>query len=92
MNDPCKNIIEAARYLQAGGMSQKQLSALHHFSTKGREVSFTSIGRYFGVGKNLRANNGQFAERLTFVADTHRQSGKDLNLLIQEALVRWPLA
>ena len=90
MSDPCKEIVQAARYLQADGMSRKQLSALHHFSAKGREVSFASICRYFGAGKNLRANNRRFAERLTFVADARRH-GEGLDPLVQEALARWPL-
>jgi hypothetical protein len=67
------------------------LSALHHFSAKGREVTFTSTFNYFGTNKNLKENNIQFAERLKFVASEHRRTGKNFNLLVQEALNRWPL-
>jgi hypothetical protein len=91
MSHLCEQLVEAAQYLQSKGMSQQQLSALHHFSAKGREVTFASIIKYFGINKNLRANNIQFAERLKFVATEHRRTGKNLNVLVQEALNRWSL-
>ncbi len=72
-------------------MSQQQLSTLHHFSLKDREETFNSTLRYFGENKELRRNNLNYANRLKFVAAEHCRTGKSFNLLIQQALGKWPL-
>jgi hypothetical protein len=91
MNHLCEQVVESATYLQSAGMSREQLSQLHHFSLKGRLVSFAQTCDYFSVSKDLKQNNIRFAERLNFVASEHRRSKQGLSLLVQQALVRWPL-
>jgi hypothetical protein len=72
-------------------MSAKQLSQLHHFSLKGRDVSFGEGYRYFAVNKNVKGNNARYAERLNFVASEYKRGKEPLSTLIQQALSKWPL-
>ena len=92
MSHICEQLVEDARYLKRAGMSQQQLSALHHFSLKDREETFNSTLRYFGEKKDLGRNNTDYAHRLNFVATKHRRTGRGFNLLIAEALGKWPLS
>jgi hypothetical protein len=81
-----------ATYLESAGMSAVELSALHHFSLKGRRGTFNGVRRYFTPGKELRAANTRFAERLGYVAHEHRRdTRKSFQTLVQEALARFPL-
>lgn len=91
MSQPCADVIAAALYLESVGMTGHQLTRLHHFSINGRKVSFAETYRYFENPKDLRQNNLRFAERLKFVADTHRLGGRGIDSIIDEARERWPL-
>ena len=84
-------LVQASLYLQSQGMSQEHYSQLHHFSLKGREVTFSSTLRYFGTSKNLRHNNIAFAERCKYVESEHRRTGGSFPVLIEQALQRFPL-
>jgi hypothetical protein len=72
-------------------MSREQISQLHHFSLRGRKASFSEAYRYFGANKELGQKNVRYAERLKFVAAEHKRSKKDINVLVNQALQRWPL-
>jgi hypothetical protein len=91
MSHVCEQLVDAARYLQASGMSQRQLSEMHHFSLKGREISFSGIYSYFGENKSLKQNNANFAARIIFIANDHRHGRGSFDRLIETALSRWPL-
>lgn len=91
MSHICEQLVEEVRYLRSAGMSQQQLSALHHFSSKDRRVTFRELEVYFGVNRSLRKTNSDLGERLRFVANGHRSGRKEFDALVQEALRRWPL-
>lgn len=91
MSHVSERIVTSLRYLESAGMSVDQLSQLHHFSLRGRTVSFSRGFRYFGVNKELRENNIRYAERLAFVANAHKLGEGPLNALVRQALARWPL-
>jgi len=87
----CEQLVEASDYFETSGLTEKQLSALHHFSLKGRDITFQRIRRYFGVNKDLRENNINFASRVTFIAREHKLSSQSLGSLVAQALSKWPL-
>ena len=91
MSHVCEQLVVDARYLKGAGMSQEQLSTLHHFSLKDREETFKSTLKYFGKNRDLRHKNTDYANRLKFVAAEHRHSGTGFNVLIAQALKKWPL-
>jgi hypothetical protein len=91
MPHPCDQITKDARSLERAGMTNRQLSQLHHFALSGRTVSFTAVARYFGTRKELREANTAFGERLRLVATEHARTGKPLDKLITEALRAVPL-
>lgn len=85
MPHPCDQITKDARSLERAGMTNRQLSQLHHFALSGRTVSFTAVARYFGTRKELREANTAFG------ATEHTRTGKPLDKLITEALRAVPL-
>lgn len=91
MSHLCEQLVEAARYLEAVAMTREQLSQLHHFSLKGRQVSFGEAYRYFGANKDLGQKNRAYAQQLIFVAAEHKQGAQDISMSITQALYRWPL-
>jgi hypothetical protein len=97
MTDRSDQASADATYLQSVGMSEAELSALHHFSLKNRGTfryhgTFNGVRRYFTPGKQLRRNNSRFAERLACVAREHRSgTSKSFATLVHEALARLPL-
>ena len=90
MTHPCKQIVTAAKYLQTSGMTSDQLSQIHHFSLKGRKISFGQTMSYFGTDKNLNQNNLDFAKRIEYVETEHRRIGGNLDTIVQQALRRVP--
>lgn len=86
MSHLCEQLVEDVRYLRSAGMSEQQLSALHHFSLKGRKVTFRRLESYFSTNRDLRQTNYNFAERLRFVASEHRRGRKEFSTLVGEAL------
>ena len=87
----CKRIVEAAKFLEANGFTQKQLSSIHHFSLKGRDVTFTTAYKYFGEGKELKDRNLAYADRLDFIAKEYKAGSGTFSDLIAIALRKWPL-
>jgi hypothetical protein len=87
----CKKIVDAAKYLEANGFTQKQLSSIHHFSLKGRDVSFAEAYRYFGQNKELKDRNLAYGERLAFIAERYKAKAGRFSELIVQALGKWPL-
>jgi len=87
----CEQIVNSSKYLESQGMSQDQLSSLHHFYLKGRDISFNLTNDYFGVNKNLKTRNSNFANRIIFVADQYKQHKGSMSQLIEQALEKWPL-
>lgn len=76
-------------YLERVGMSVEQLRSLHHWAGKATEarVSFATVRDYFGHGRDMRANNLLFAERLHLVADAHRRG---MPAMVEVALRMYP--
>ena len=64
---------------------------MHHFSLKGRDISFGQVKNYFGSNKNLQDRNITFGNRIIYVADQHKQGKGGLSQLIKDALAKWPL-
>jgi len=91
MSHLCEQLIEAAKYLESIQMSRQQLSRLHHSFLKGRQESFKATYGYFDTNKELGKKNINYAERLKFVAAQHKQGEHNIDLLIQQALKKWPL-
>jgi hypothetical protein len=87
----CQQLVEAAHFLEANGFTQKQLSSIHHFSLKGRDVTYAAAYRYFSVPKELKIRNQKYANRLSFIADQYRAGAGRFEDLIVAALEKWPL-
>lgn len=85
----CERLVDSARYLERQGMSVQQLRSLHHSTT--RPETYRSTYRYFGDNKELKQVNIDYANRLIFVAEQHRQGNGAISTLIEQALQRWPL-
>jgi hypothetical protein len=91
MPHPCDQITKDARSLERAGMTNRQLSQLHHFALSGRTTSFAAVAAYFSVRKDLRSNNTAFGQRPRLVASGHARTGKPFEKLIAEALRAIPL-
>ncbi len=85
-----EELLAAARYLEAAGMSQEQLWQLHHFWPR-RKVTYWQTYDHFSKHEISCDNNVRYAERLKFVATQHKQGNKDFDDLVREALKKWPL-
>lgn len=87
----CEQLVNSTQYLEEHGFTQKQLSSLHHFSLKGREVRYRELSRYFGNNIELKIRNFNFANRVVYVAGQHKQGESNFSRLISQALEKWPL-
>jgi len=87
----CEQIVNSSKYLEAQGMTQKQLSSLHHFYLKGRDISFALVNDYFGTNKNLQERNTNFGNRISYVANQYKKHNENITQLIQKAHEKWPL-
>ena len=87
----CEAIVSAARFLEKNGFTRRQLSSIHHFSLKGRDVSFAEAYRYFEEPKELKHRNRDYGERLKFIAQEYRAQRGRFPDLIARALEQWPL-
>jgi len=87
----CDQLVISARYLEAHGLTQPQLTSMHHFSLQGGTECFSTTYEYFGSRKNLQTRNRNYANRLIFVATEHQKTKGDFNELILQALDKWPL-
>ena len=85
-----EELVAATHYLEAAGMSEEQLSQLHHYWPRKR-VTYWQTYDYFGKNLPPRTKNTRYAERLKFVAAQHRLRGESFSVLVQEALAKWPL-
>lgn len=77
-------------YLESVGLSEQQLRRLHHWSGRTEaeaRVTFKSTRGYFSKGQAMRANNANFAARLSAVATLHRAG---LDGLVDLALTQHP--
>ncbi|PZO18229.1 MAG: hypothetical protein DCF26_08355 [Burkholderiales bacterium] len=86
----CERVIDSADYLERQGMTVQQLRSMHHPMT--RLETYSATYRYFGIIKDLKRLNADYAHRLIFVAGQHRLGLGGLSTLIEKALVRWPIA
>ena len=84
-----ERIIRALKYLEAAGLTQKQLSQLHHFSRNGKPMTFAVMYKYFGESKQLQENNTKLGERLEYLVELHRQS--QMPALVKKTLQAKPL-
>lgn len=81
-----EDIVQAARYLQAHGMSEELLSRCHHFGKQ----SYSDTLRYFTGKTRLQgANNPVYAVRLDFIVQGHR-AGEKFDQLLREAQDAFP--
>lgn len=88
----CEQVVNRAKYLEEKGLTQKQLTSLHHRSLDGGEESFSSLLKYFSVNKNLQKKNTNLANRIIFVADQYKLKKGAFSQLIDQALEKWPLS
>lgn len=88
----CERMVESLIYLEKQGFTQQQLSCLHHKSLKGEQETFAASLAYYSDNKNLRKRNTNFADRLIFIANEHKQNDAEFPDLINQALTNWPLA
>ncbi|MDX6578016.1 MAG: hypothetical protein QOE96_3969 [Blastocatellia bacterium] len=92
MSHVCEQLVEETRYLEAAGLSQAQLSALHHFSLKGRPITFNGVCSYFSKRNgDIWKITSDFASRVLFIAREHRNGAHSFDALVQQALAKWPL-
>lgn len=87
----CEQVVNSAKYLEEKGLTQRQLTSLHHRSLDGGEESFSSLLKYFSVNKNLQKKNTNLANRIIFVADQYKLKKGTFSQLIEQALEKWPL-
>ena len=80
------------RTLQSAGMSDADLTRLHHFSLKRHKVYFSNAIRYFEAKKAIRQTNELFAARCAYIAEKINSGRVGLQTLIDEALERNPLS
>ena len=85
-NNVCQDLLKAARYLQSTGMTDQQLTQLHH---SGRET-LAATKRYFSRNMQLQGNNLRYAQRLVRVEELV-QGGAPLADAIGKALEEIPL-
>jgi hypothetical protein len=71
-------------------MTNEQLSRLHHFSLKGRAMSFAAVYRNFGTRKELLAANPDFGWRLRIVARRDAVGCESFASLVTESLRQIP--
>ena len=82
--------LAAAHYLEAAGMSQEQLSQLHHYWPRKRVTYWQTYDRFIKHEIGCE-NNIRYAERLKFVAARHKLRGESFSVLVKEARKKWPL-
>ncbi|MFD1798221.1 hypothetical protein FQV27_16780 [Paracoccus aurantiacus] len=82
-----EDIVQAATYLQAHGMSEALLSRCHHF---GRQTYNDTITYFTGKTRLQGANNPVYAARLDFIMRGH-MTGGEFDQLLQEALDTFPV-
>jgi hypothetical protein len=81
-------LLEAARYLQSAGMSNKILRLVHHL--KGETFNMTLS--YFARHSELQGRNIAYAQRLILMAEQHAKTGRSWEALAQDALDRFPMS
>ena len=86
MSHICEQVVEAAHYLEAAGMTAHQLTSLHHRSKE----SYKSLYRYWSVNREPRPKSLDYAYRLLFVEREHRKGNQPLDGLIARALSKYP--
>jgi hypothetical protein len=84
--------VEAAKHLEASGLTSKQLSSVHHFSLNGRDVTYAEAYRYFSAPKELQGRNADYENRLVFIAGQYKAKAGTFPQLINTALRKWPLS
>jgi hypothetical protein len=85
-----QELLSDIEYLEAAGMRVEDLRRLHHWegdAERERRVSYQSTRDYFSKGGELGVNNAAFANRVHFVAETHRRG---FSGLVSQALERFP--
>ena len=88
----CEKMIESAEYLKSNGFSEDQLTELHHSSLIGGKERFNALDKYYSVNKNLGRKNTDYANRVIFVADSHKRNKEPFSKAILKALEKWPLS
>ena len=88
MSNICQQVVDAARYLQEVGLSERQLTSLHHRSTE----TFNSAIRYWSVDREPRPRSLDYAYRLRFIAREHKGTNQSLDILVARALSKWPVS
>jgi hypothetical protein len=84
-------LLQDAKYLEEAGMDERELTALHHFSGKGR-VTYAKLRDHFGRIRSPREKNARFAERVRYVVvERKRDRARSFPSLVSEALKRWPI-
>jgi hypothetical protein len=86
-----QQVVEAAHYLQAVGMSEDQLTLLHHRSKTGWTQTFKSLYYYWSVPRDPRPRTLDFANRVRFIAREHKAKNQSLDTLVERALSKWPV-
>lgn len=77
--------------LRAAGFTNADLTRLHHFSRRGRTVYFADAISYFESKMSLHGNNLALADRCQYVSAQMRLGRSDKEILLDEALARWPM-
>ena len=78
--------------LLAAGFTNADFTRLHHFSTKGTTAYLSEAISYFESKTSMRGNNLGLAERCSYVVEQLKRGRNDKDVLIGEALARWPLS
>ena len=81
-----EDIVQAARYLQAHGMSEELLSRCHH---SGQQTYSNTLGYFTGKTRLQGANNPVYAARLDFIVQGH-MAGERFDHLLREAQDAFP--
>jgi DGQHR domain-containing protein len=79
------------RKLKSAGLRSAGFTRLHHFSMKGRPASLSAAIAYFETKTSIAGQNLSLADRCAYVLSELESGRCELDVLIQEALERFPL-
>jgi hypothetical protein len=80
-------IVDAATYLASTGMPLGLLRQLHH--SPRQTETFRATISYFSKKSEVRDNNIVYGARLAHVANEHKNTGREFEILVKEAIQRY---
>ena len=86
------DLVRHLKVLRENDVRNADFTRLHHDSMKGRAAYLSTAIAYFERTRSLQGNNLSLADRCKYVADQLLSGRVDKEVVIAEALARWPLS